>query len=709
MTTQCDPERPGLKDLIEEFGRCAPVTGGWDRALDNERTRFAIWPNQSADGVKVSTEDYEAKPWERASDLRVFLADDVITEEVAVCTSAWRRSIIRTQGVQPDDAGAAAVITRLLDWLIKGRMGTRVAREAELSAQYLLTYGWTGLHVTWTRQIAARDVDVTLEHLADAGGSALVDLVRDAGQEDLAVESIRQVWDAAVASRVRDALVGELPSLPDSYFRRAVRELRKTGETTMRVPYVLRAEPCIEALRPWVDVFVPDEIGDVQLGRCYVRHWFREEQLRSKVVTDGWDEDWVEAACKTKGMETVWASPAEGLHTGVSASVKTDELSPWIEVVTCYGWRVDELGIPAIYATVFSPHASKKVEGVGEDLVAQHGVLDFQHGEVPIVIGVREWVCRSITASRGVPEIASPEQRIVKVMSDSLIDRTTLTTLPPRLVPARLMDEDQEFGPASTVPVLRGEEPKFMPVPANDGVAQGVLAWSRDQVDQRFGLFSATVPPARAAVRQQHMVDNFLGMWTGALKQVLALLMQYMPADQFQRITGIPKPQLSPDEIAHSYDLMLNMDVRELDVDYALKQLQAVSQFVLPEDRAGVVDTAKLVQAKLAAINPNLAKELVSDRAGAQQKLFRDVQAEIASMFLGNPPSMVENDPTAPMQLQFAAQIISNNPNYQAALQKGGRFPQLLEAWGKNRMQSKVQQENKQVGRLGVQPVEGSV
>jgi hypothetical protein len=322
-----------------------------------------------------------------------------------------------------------------------------------------------------------------------------------------------------------------------------------------------------------------------------------------------------------------------------------------------------------------------------------------------MVIGVREWITRSITASRGVPELAAPLQRLSKVMQDSLIDRTSLTTLPPRIVPSRLMDEDQEFGPAATIPILRGEEPRFMQVPTHDGVAEAILRLSYERVDQFFGRLSASVPPARVQARQQHMVNGFLGIWSEVFKQVLALVFQYMPADEFKRVTGFDKPSMGPNEIAGSYDLILSVDVRELDMDFAVKQLQAVSQFVLPEDAAGVVDRSKLVRAKLWAINPMLARDLVTDQDGARQKLFREVSAEVASMFLGNPPNLVENDPTAPMQLQFAAQIVQANPNYQEALRAGGRFAEMLQVWGKNRMHSKVQQDNKQVGRLGVEPV----
>jgi len=699
------PNEPRVGDLIAEFQRCGPVVGPWNRAQDNERTRFALWDNQTPDGKKNSVGDFEAKPWDGASDLRVFLADDIINEDVATLTTAFWRALVRVEGVEPDDAGAAAVLTRMLTWLCKTKLYTSLVREVELSAQYRQTYGWAAVHVTWRREIAMRNECLKLEDFTRVM-PGLAAAIMDPERDDETIAMLQSVYDQVADLKAREIGIEDAPDLKRATLKKALGELRECGMTHLPVPYIARNEPEIFTLRPWQDIFVPDEIGDLQRGRCYVRNWFREEELRAKIRTDGWDEDWVDQAVKTRGQLSVWTRPG-ALLDGSQWSVITNSLSPWIEVVTCYSRRVDEDGVPAIYCTVFSPHVSKTIDAKA-DLVATHGILDYQHGEVPVPASPREWWCRSITAARGIPEMAAPEQRVSKVMQDSLIDRTSLTTLPPKLIPERLMDEDYEFGPASSVPMRRGEEPKFMQVPPNDGVAQAVLTWASAQVDQRFARLSPTVSPARVQTRQQHMVAGFLAMWTTAFKQVLALCLQYMAPSEFERITKVPKPKMAPDEIANLYDFILQVDVRELDVDYSLKQLEAVSKFVLPEDAAGVIDRSKLIREKLNAINPLLGQKLVSDVAGAQQKLFQDVSTQIASMFLGNPPQLVENDPTAPIQLQFAAQIVQSNPNYQQALMaKESRFSALMENWTKNRMQSQVQQQNKTVGRLGVAPVQG--
>jgi hypothetical protein len=119
---------------------------------------------------------------------------------------------------------------------------------------------------------------------------------------------------------------------------------------------------------------------------------------------------------------------------------------------------------------------------------------------------------------------------------------------------------------------------------------------------------------------------------------------------------------------------------------------------------AGVVDRAKYTRLQLRALSPALAKELVSDQGEASQKLFNDVQRDLAMMFLGNEAQYVENDPTAGAKLKFANQILMSNPNYQQAFKQGGRFAELLKKWEENLQFSLTQQQNAQIGSIGVKP-----
>jgi hypothetical protein len=87
----------------------------------------------------------------------------------------------------------------------------------------------------------------------------------------------------------------------------------------------------------------------------------------------------------------------------------------------------------------------------------------------------------------------------------------------------------------------------------------------------------------------------------------------------------------------------------------------------------------------------------------AAQKMFNETNDEIALMSLGNPPQLRENDPTAPMRLQFSQQVLQSNPKYQAQLQQDPLFQANLQKYIENLQFSVQQQQNAITGRLGVQ------
>ena len=85
--------------------------------------------------------------------------------------------------------------------------------------------------------------------------------------------------------------------------------------------------------------------------------------------------------------------------------------------------------------------------------------------------------------------------------------------------------------------------------------------------------------------------------------------------------------------------------------------------------------------------------------------MFKDVQSDIGNMLLGNEAMYQENDPTAQTKLQYAQQIMQANQKAQAALQQDPNFQALFENYIKSLQMSIMQQQNAQIGRIGVTPV----
>jgi hypothetical protein len=165
----------------------------------------------------------------------------------------------------------------------------------------------------------------------------------------------------------------------------------------------------------------------------------------------------------------------------------------------------------------------------------------------------------------------------------------------------------------------------------------------------------------------------------------------------------------------------LYFDVKDLDMEFVWKKIEAFMKWVAPSDKNGTLDWSAFTRIIASAIDPTWAATLIQPKSAASQALFNRVRDQLSLMFNGNPPDLVEMDPTAETQLEFARQIVfgdaqgqGGNLEYQQALnpQAGDKFKPLfaqhLETWQKNRQQSVKQDLNRPTGRLGVSPLLGS-
>jgi hypothetical protein len=153
------------------------------------------------------------------------------------------------------------------------------------------------------------------------------------------------------------------------------------------------------------------------------------------------------------------------------------------------------------------------------------------------------------------------------------------------------------------------------------------------------------------------------------------------------------------------YDIGVSYNVRELDTDYVMEKLKAIASFVVPMDAGGVIDRNKLTARFIEAISPESAKDLLLDQKTASQKLYNDVQTDIAKMMAGMEVQYVENDPTAGTKLQYLQDIIQKNQKAQQMAQGDQQFQALIQNYVQNLQMSVQQQQNKTIGRLGVTPV----
>ncbi len=551
------------------------------------------------------------------------------------------------------------------------------------------------------------------------GLAELGDMILDPTLEDQAIAGLQLIWEAEAKQRMARLQTFQPKPLRPARARQAVRELRAEGRrTTLPVPYICKDQPEIHVRKPWQEVFISNAAADLNQRRTYIVEWNDEVSLTAK----GFDPEWTKEAIKHAGKHTAWGasdgvtSPSVHLADAMSATESVnwcavDAKDGLIETVYSLYRALDEDGVPGVYMTVFNPHVgSEKRDGDSQSSSLQgmygwHGLVDGARGKIPIFIGTRERTTANFCASRGVPEIVSSEQRELKVQHDAATDLLSMAVSPPRFEYTSNYGAKFSYGPGKVYRMVNpGKEPRHMDMPTKGfPITVEMMTMLRDSSRNYFGMTTAERPQGDASKRQKQ-VGGFLLLWSAAIQQLIDLARLNMDDLQFARITGAPEGWLTKNRSYGAGGVQLQFDVRELDQEYCLKQMEVMNKTVIPGDVTGAIDRNKWTRRQLRIVSPILARDLASDEGEASKRIYDEVRNELAQMFIGNEAQYTENDPAAKAKLQYAEQLVAANPHYQQALQNPeSRFAQLLQKYAQNLAQSLKQEKNKQTGRYGVE------
>jgi len=686
-------DTPQVAELLAEYNRSMINSTQGNLVTKFDDIRFARWSGQSEDGKKHSelrAEGDPAWPFEGASDVRNRLIDSTCNELSALLVTAFQKADIRANGTELSDLTISQIATTLLRWIRDSKMPQQLMKEAELGAQYALQYGWSAFFVGWQQSISKRTQPISMEQvvqLAQASGSQVL-----AELPQLIMSSPEEA--AAIVQAA-------IPDLSTEEASRMVRELAETGMTTRDEEYVSKNLPEIVALKPWDEIIFPPETADLQRSRVIFRRtWMSEVELREKITTENWNADWVESALQTLGRSSTYYQ-MNLLPTTTMMVYNGVNYNNMVEVVYCYTKQLDG-NAPAIYYTVVCPQAANNLRG---DKVswAIHERLDYAHGEYPFIEFRREQLRRAVVDTRGIPELSSTDQDEIKAQHDSIRDHTAFSTLPPIKVVKRV-GAINRVGPGISLPVVSQNDYSFMEPPAREpSVAFNLIQRVEANHAAYFGTSNPNVMPQKTMLFQQKLINSWLLTWRSVFRQMFSLCCQYMAPAEIQRITGGVLPQ-NLSEIHSEFDLSVRFDVMDMDKEYIAQKIDFLTK-IAQMDAGGVLNRNRLTEMMIQAIAPEMASELIMNQQQASQKMYKDVQSDIGNMLLGNEALYQENDPTAGTKLQYAQQILQSNPKAQAALQQDPNFQQLFQNYVKNLQMSMMQQQNAQIGRIGVTPV----
>lgn len=687
----------------------------WSRQERAHRVRFCQWEGQSPDGRKHSSDlGDDAWPFEGAADSRVPLVDGIINDKVAIARQAFFRAQVQAVPVESSDASRAQSATTLIKWLRDRALRHELETEVELAAQYLYgdDPGVVVLEVQWRRDFMLEAREVTFDELGAMYASGSV-MPGSTEPDDIRLEAemLADWMDLATnKTREREAmawLAATFPGCTDSAIKTTLRALRKEGRATLPVPVQRNNRPSVQALRLFDDVFFPVGTADIQRARCiHRREWLNEVELKERVATLRWDADWVDDVLERGRGQTIISGdfirrPGTGDYTLSRPGTAVNERDHLYEIWWSYERRADELGVPGIYCTVWS--------GSVRDTVAKSELVDYPHGDYPFVLRGRERLGRQVTESRGAGRAIETHQLEIKVQRDARSNYTQLATTPPRKVKMQRGAWDLVLGPGGNVPVQRMDDFEYLNPPPFPQASIEIERTTRDEANDYSARMTPTADRDRVAALNQHEVDNFFGLWREAFSQMVALCQSYFSPLELARILGPGSEQeavMTPEEVRGGYDIYIEIDARDLNMDYSMKKLDAYTK-IRSMDIGGLMDAGPLVEWAAAALDPVLARRTIRPAQAVSQMEVKAEKDAVAQMAVGIEPEMPTQGINAQLRLQTLVQTIQMSPQLTQLYQVSEPFRELVDTRQQYLKQQLDQEQNKLIGRLGVAPVQG--
>jgi len=683
-------DKSNLNYWIRELTTAATDASWYStRRAENYDTRLAYWDGQSSDGRKWAG-NYRSRvfPWEGASDSRIRLADLVCNRESQLCLTATFASRLQMLPVESTDALLQQRSESLLKWMLFQHCADDLRRELELALNIRATYGLAIMGVFWKTTTRTEEKSVTLGDLialaqqdADPNSplAILIGAILDPLQEEVAIELAEQF-------------------APGTGTAANVRKLREGGTVTYTEPYIFESRPEWCALEPFNDIVFPAATYDLQRAPWIARReMVTVQELRERIATEGYDEDFVEKAERQKGS-SLWPIITQA-NANRRDHLLFEEYRDMVELWHIYSKEEDE-------KTRATRLMCRVVHSSITDISAKEETLTYTHGLYPFIELPRERITRCLIESRGIPEIVSTMQSEIKMQRDYRADRASISILPPLKVPANRGFLDVILGPATQLPERRPNEFQWMqPPPFDQGTIEIERAVRRD-VNEYFGLAGEGVDPNYTQLVVQHTVDRWLRDFKAIVSQTWQLMQQYLSPVQILRVSGgqsLPF-EATREAIQGKFDLNVTFDAKQFDSELLGTKLEYITKAIVPMDQMGVIDRAGLVKFIMNAVDPNIADLIVRDPGPAAAIEANEEQIAYTKIAAGTEPELPAEGQNHQLRLQVLLGIIQGNPEVQQRYASGGKFREMLDARIQGHQFQVQQQQNAIIGRQGVMP-----
>ena len=674
-------KEPSIGTLISAYERTtSELSAYFDLCRTSYDDRRNFWPGKSRDLRKHGA---DAFPWEGASDMESHVIDERITRLVSLFVSSLARANIRAFPVAIDDLAKAKVVSSFLKWMVSSGYIPRFQREMELGANYLLERGILITYVGWQREDRRFLQRLNLEQIAEIAPDLAESLAQGFGEEST-IEMLKSLF----------------PGVTDKKAKAAIKKLMTEGEAEL--PIVRREidAPDIKTLSPDGDFFFPSYVTDPQRSPfCFWRTFYTAQELENKVITDDWDEDFVDyVITHYRGVsgDSIERDSSSTPASNIAINESTETAEELIEIVHGYQRLIDpDDGSEGIYETIFH----RNLSSINGESVQPYAKFELLNGyeDYPVVVTRLSEDSKRLYDTPTVSYLLRGIQDQIKIERDSRIDRNSWATLPPLMHPKG--QAPREYGPGRFIPYRRKGDIEFAPSPPAPTGSVEIEQTLQEQADRLIGLDESNL----GQVRKQFLVDKFLSHSAEVLRQAYRCFQRFGPDSIFFRVTGVSEEMVldkgDPDE---NFDIVVSYDVLNADPETQEKRLgQMINLTSL--DRNGRINIDRLLELAAASIDPVLADGAINPAEDAAEDAQKNVTDDLAKIYAG-----IELN-ARPNGAQIAMQIIQQytmQPDIMQRLQEDEAFKARLEKYAQQYQFQMQQAENAEIGKLGTAPAQ---
>ena len=657
---------PSVKTLRYAYDQTVTeLSSYFDLCRSSYDDRRNWWPGKSRDHRKHGA---DAFPWEGASDMESHVIDERITRLVSLFSSSLNRSNVRAFPTEVTDIARSKLVSGFLKWMVSSGYIPRFGREMELGANYLLERGILITYVGWHKEDRKFLQELDLNQIAQ-----------------IAPDIAQLITTGEADDEIIDLLKATFPGVTTRRAKAALKTLRKTGVTQLPVVRRQVDAPQVKTLAPDGDFLFPPYVTDPQRSPyCFWKTYYTPQELENKVVTDGWDEDFVDYIIEhyrgvcTSGIENEFeARRSTGL---TDDQYEANEL---IELIYGYQRLIDEEdGSEGIYCTVFHREFDGNEEAPG---FAKFELLNG-YEDYPVVVTKLSEDSKRLYDAMTIPDVLRGIQNQVKVERDSRVDRNSLATLPPILHPVGQAPTD--WGPGRMIPYRRKGDLDFAPTPPPPTGSIEIEKTLEEQADRLVGLDETS---SISQIRKQFLVDKFLSHSAEVMAMAFKCFQRFGPDEVFFRVTGNADPQtFTKGDPNENFDIMISYDVLNSDANSQEQKLQQITALTAL-DRNGRINVDSLLDLAAQAIDPVLADTILQPAKVAAEQITQFVTDDLAKIYSGM------EMPARPNGGQVALQIIQqyvSQPDISGRLQSDEAFAARLQKYAGQYQFAQQQQVN---------------